>query len=370
MCNDYQLLEVVKTVKKRKIFYIPGFDPRSASYYSKLLFKNFPELKLTSTKKAKGHYCYKTDDLEVDYEILSWHKNVRNHWLTGLIGNFHNVKDLFVEFVFKGCYKRGSEINFRKAVQTAFPIYFYLIWALIAFLTLYFLSRWLYIDYGVFGATIAVFTWLALNYAIYLFFEKAHLFWVTRIMRFFAIYANQKVPDVIEFEHEVEAKVRAALESDEFDEVLLVGHSAGTILTVDVLANMEAKGKGKNLNVITLGHCVVGVYVVKNAGWFKHKLKTLANREAFWIDVTAARDLVNFYKMNPAYYEASKPDLNLSARFHKTFHRSLYDSLKWNFYKIHMLYLYKPDFPNESDFNYKKLLTDAKLIENLKESLK
>lgn len=367
MSSSTELVNNMNTPHKRKIFYIPGFDPRSPAHYKKLLFQNFPEIKAVSTQVDKGRFRYEIEGLSVDYEILSWHENVSNHWLTGLRGNFINVKDLFLEFIFKGGYYRGSQVDFKKAAQTAFPIYFYLIWLLVAVLSFGLLANVLTEEFAVMGTILAMAIWLGINYLIYILFEKSYLFWITRIMRFFAIYANQKVPDVIEKEKFFERKITEALESGGFDEVILVGHSVGSILAVDMLANIEEKGKGKDLTLITIGHCVSGVYVAKGAGWFKAKLAKLADRKAFWVDVTAVRDLVNFYMINPAFYKESKPDLSLSARFHKTFDRPFYDSLKWDFYKIHMLYLYNCQYPNNSDFNYQKLLKDPMLIKNLKE---
>lgn len=360
----------MNTQIKRKIFYIPGFDPRSPAHYKKLLFQNFPEIKSIATQDGKNRFHYDAEGLSVDYEILGWHENVANHWLTGIHGNFINAKDLFVEFIFKGGYLRGSQVNFKKAMQTAFPIYFYLIWILVAIFSLFFLSDWLNSYFGWVGSIAAIPVWVGVNYLIYQFFEKSYLFWVTRIMRFFAIYANQKVPDVIEKEKLFEEKIINAMESGEFDEVILVGHSVGSILAVNIFSEIESKGKGKNLSLITIGHCISGVYVAKGAAWFKAKLSKLDKRDGLWVDVTAARDLVNFYKINPAYYEKAKPNLSLSARFHKTFDRAFYKSLKWEFYKIHMLYLYNCPYPENSAFNYHKLLKDPMLMKHLKEGAK
>lgn len=357
----------MKKMTKRKIFYIPGFDPRSESYYKKLLFQNFPEIKARVTQQTKQHFCYELENLSVDYEVLSWHESVRNHWLTGFKGNLINVITLFTEFVFKGGYLRGSKVTLRDAIQKGFSVYLFLAWFALAVVLLFLVKHSIYDVYGAFETILAVTAWFFLNALIYRGFEKTHIFWVTRIMRFFALYAKQQTPDVIEKEQQFRTKIAAALQSKAFDEIVLVGHSVGTILTLNILADLEKNDEAKGLCVLTLGHCVTGVSVVKGAEWFNRKLASLEHRQSYWVDVTSGKDAVNFYKVNPAFDAKTKPDKVLSAGFHKIFYKKFYKSLRWNFYKVHFLYLYKPDLPDKSVFNYQKLLMEPLLLKRLKE---
>jgi hypothetical protein len=117
--------------------------------------------------------------------------------------------------------------------------------------------------------------------------------------------------------------------------------------------------------VVTLGHCVSAVSMVQDSEWFNDKLAKLADRKAFWLDVTAGKDAVAFYKVNPALHQSSRPDLTLSAGFHKTFSPSFYRSVKWNFYKVHFLYLFHSDHPEKSPFNFQKILFDESLFRDL-----
>ncbi|WP_237262883.1 hypothetical protein [Thiomicrorhabdus immobilis] len=352
---------------KRKIFYIPGFDPRSESYYKKLLLQNFPEIKASLSGQTKSQLSYQLGGLSVDYEILSWHESVRNHWLSGFKGNLINVATLFTEFVFKGGYLRGSKVTLRDAIQKGFSVYLFLAWFLLAVGLLFYIKQSIYDVYGGFATVLAMIAWFFLNALIYRGFEKTHIFWVTRIMRFFALYAKQQTVDVIEKEKQFQAKIAYTLQSKAFDEVVLVGHSVGTILTLNILSELEKNGQAKALSVFTLGHCVTGVSVVKGAAWFNQKLASIEYRQSYWVDVTSGKDAVNFYKVNPGFDTKAKPDRVLSAGFHKIFYKKFYKSLRWDFYKVHFLYLYKPDLPDKSVFNYQKLLTEPLLLKRLKE---
>lgn len=352
---------------KRKIFYIPGFDPRSEAYYKKLLLSQFPYIKDNQLINEKSRVVFNTEQLDVDYEILSWHKEVQAYWGKGFLTNLKTTFTLFKEYVFKGAYFRlYKNLSKRDAIQKAFSVYFFLIWLLL-FL---FAGDWLFSEAIDNGLSIPVMIggvlFLLLNIGAYKLFEVLNIFWITRIMNFFVLYANKKVPKVIDKEKVFKAKIIAALESKEFDEVILVAHSVGTILAVDMLSELVGNGQDESLTIVTLGHCVSAVSMVKNSEWFNERLAKLAHKNSYWIDVTAGKDAVAFYKVNPGLMDVSKPDLTLSAGFHNIFDASFYKSIKWNFYKVHFLYLYNPTFADKSVFNFYKLLFEPALLQNLK----
>ena len=351
---------------RRKIFYIPGFDPRSASYYKKLLLKQFPEIKPSLLTQEKHRLKFSHNEVVVDYEILSWHESVKKHWLSGLKGNVINVYALFLHFIFRGGYWRGSKVTRKDAIQKAFSIYFFTAWFILALLSLFLIipssqeSVWQIKFAGYFAV------WLLINITIYKVLDKIHIFWVTRIMRFFALYARHETPDVEKIETQFETKIREALTSSEYDEVILVGHSVGSILALNILSQLEQKSDCSKLMLITLGHCVTGVSVVKEAGWYNQRLDALKNRKTFWLDVTSGKDAVNFYKVNPAYNTQAKPNKMLSAGFHKVFKKSFYKSLRWDFYKVHFLYLYRFHQSDQVEFSYDRLLFDHFFVKKLK----
>jgi len=357
----------MKPVTKRKIFYIPGFDPRSEVYYKKLLLQNFPEVKENIIFQDKKQIVFDRSSLQVDYEILSWHEAVKAYWGSGAWVNIKNVFTLFNEYVFKGAYFRlYQQLSKRDAIQKAFSVYFFLVWMLI-FIGVGSVLVNMFLVQGLSFFVILLSLLFGLgNLLVYKALDKLNVFWVTRIMNFFVLYANQKVPKVLEKEAEFKAKILEALESQEYDEVVLVAHSVGTILATHILSELAQQAKDAGLKVVTLGHCVSAVSMVKNSEWFNQELFQLANRNFYWIDVTAGKDAVAFYKVNPALHKKSQPNVTFSAGFHKIFNKAFYKTIKWNFYKVHFLYLYKPDMPDKNIFNYEKLLLDPKLFKKIK----
>lgn len=351
---------------KRKIFYIPGFDPRSEVYYKKLLLSEFPQIKPLIIQQSAGQLSFQANDLQVEYEILSWHDSVRNYWSKGLKENARDVYHLFSEFVFKGTWKRLFSLSKRDGIQKAFSVYLLIFTFLISAGSLVLLLNVIGSDSS-WQLTITALLWALINVLLYLGLKTLNLFWVTRIKSFFVRYARRQTPDVIEFESSVKQRILNCLASDEYDEVVLVAHSVGTILCLDLLADCDDPLLQK-LKVVTLGHCTTGVSILKPARWYNHKLQKLKDRQFFWVDVTAGKDAVNFYKVSPAYDQSIQPDRVLSAGFHTVFSKVRYDALKWRFYDVHFLYLCRPDFPEKSEFNYQKLLFDKNLFSRLMNS--
>jgi hypothetical protein len=359
----------MKARLKRKIFYIPGFDPRSEAYYKKLLFTQFPEIKQSQSNVHESGVSFATDKLDVNYEILSWHKAVKAYWSSGFWGNLKNIKTIFSDYVFQGTWKRLFKLSRRDGLQKAFSPYFFFLWLLLNCFGLIFI---VYSYFNEENGSVLFFVELLIlmlvNVLLYMGLNKLNLFWVNRIMNFFVLHSKKLDPLVKESEINFKKQILTALNSDNFDEVVVVAHSVGSILCLDIMTELAEEKKGEGLVIITLGHCVSGVSILPEAGWFNERLKLVERRKFQWIDVTAGKDAVTFYKVTPAYHSYILPDLTLSAGFHRVFTKDFYQATKWDFYKIHFLYIYNPHFPENSEFNYQKLLFDPQLFQNLKKA--
>lgn len=350
---------------KRKVLYIPGFDPRSEAFYKKLLFKQFPEIKRHLVKNDKSEFSYAVDGMHLDYEILSWHESVKAYWSTGLLGNLVNVKTTFSDYVFKGTWGRLFRLSRRDGMQKAFSPYFFFAWFLFLIFGIGYLVSGFLEGRELTKNLALLLLFILTNVGAYYFLDRLNLFWVNRIMAFFVRYSKQEAPLVIEDELRIKQKVLSDLESNEYDEVVLVAHSVGSILCLSVMAELAEEGLAQDLTVITLGHCVSGVSILPESEWFNAKLKQVKKRKFNWVDVTSGKDAVTFYKVTPAYHSDILPDLTLSAGFHEIFTASFYQKMKWNFYEIHFLYLYHPSFPEKGLFNYQKLLFCPTLIQDI-----
>lgn len=89
------------------------------------------------------------------------------------------------------------------------------------------------------------------------------------------------------------------------DEIVVVGHSSGSFLAIDVVARAfeadpELGRHGPRITLLTLGCCELLVALHPDAGWFRRRMARLAHEESlFWAEVVARFDVLNFARRSP-----------------------------------------------------------------------
>ena len=153
-------------------------------------------------------------------------------------------------------------------------------------------------------------------------------------------------------------EVRAALEED-WDEVLLVAHSTGCSLAVSVMARVLRGGlpiDAPPLAMMTLGHLIPLHGFMPRADAFRRDLRDLAAEERlFWLDVTARGDGACFWLVDPVSVCAAAPEapvnpLVISAAFSRALKPETWARLRRRFYALHFQYL--SAFDNPQDYDY------------------
>ncbi|HEY0291740.1 MAG TPA: hypothetical protein VGC51_05280 [Hansschlegelia sp.] len=98
--------------------------------------------------------------------------------------------------------------------------------------------------------------------------------------------------------------VRAAAESAD-DEIVVVGHSSGSFLAIDVMARAfeadpELGRRGPAITLLTVGTAELLVAFHPGAGWFRQRLARLAReRSLYWAEVAGYFDVLNFARRSP-----------------------------------------------------------------------
>ncbi len=141
------------------------------------------------------------------------------------------------------------------------------------------------------------------------------------------------------------------------DEVLLAGHSVGTLMVLyamDMLLHDErwiALQKGKPTGMVTLGQCCPSVALVPGATDFREMLLRLCRHPHLqWLDVSARIDPLCFHDTHPlALSGVPHADLPLPVRHNARFFQ-MYEPARWaairsNKLHAHFLYLMTPDKP-------------------------
>jgi hypothetical protein len=142
------------------------------------------------------------------------------------------------------------------------------------------------------------------------------------------------------------------------DEILVVGHSSGSFMAVDVIAQAlaldPALGRhGPALRLVTLGANLPLVSFNPRAEWFIERLKqVLAAPELTWLDVQSRKDVMNFYPFNQAAaHGLAGPRLvTLGVRFRDVLLPQNYAGFRWRFFRVHFQYLMANERPASWDY--------------------
>jgi hypothetical protein len=144
------------------------------------------------------------------------------------------------------------------------------------------------------------------------------------------------------------AKIVAAASGSDADELLVIGHSLGAVLAVDLLdralALDPAFGTRKiPVTFLTIGSSVLKIGVHRGATRFRAAVARVAlSPGIFWGDYQARVDIMNFYNTNPmaemALPTEGGPVVRL-VEFGRMLDHAMYRRIRLKFYRLHCQFI-------------------------------
>lgn len=364
------------TVKKRRVFYIPGYDPIHPRRYRELYRKEGAaqadisgyqmELK---PKQTKGAYGWRVkgmiegQETVSDIEVLVWADIVRDSMEVGIWATYVQLARTAWCYIGSGALWRLMKLRKGPVIAALYPVVFLLVQLILSLLAAYGLG-WLiaqFLPWWVGLAGLAIVPGL-LNW----FKKKDNKFFAYYLMHDYAYSASTRganPPELEERMAEFAGRIAEVLESDA-DEVLVIGHSSGAHLAVSVLSDLIRAGKVKQdgpvLSFLSLGQVVPMVSFLPEAQRLRADLRYLCQDESIsWVDVTAPGDGCAFALCDPVSVSGVAPEkgkrwpLVLSAAFTQTLSAKRWKELRWKFFRLHFQYLCA--FDNPGDYDYFKI---------------
>lgn len=363
-------------IKSRRVYYISGFDPRGAAYYHRL-YKDEAEkqganigvsMEVGSRSKLAPHlhsWCIRSTwhqhTINTDYRFLSWDDIVRQNWETNIFRLLANMLMGYAGYASCGAFGRIRASHRGPFFGMLYPIAFL---ALIAILSLLVGGALAVtgISLGLHAATSCALGLIAATACGWMGLKQADRLGVLWLLRtgLAVITWGESMPEslsqrIIEFSE----LIKRDQEEAACDEVILVGHSVGSILAVSVLARMlenSTENQTRNLILVTLGQCIPLLSLVPNAAAFRQDLKSLAEHPSVpWLDMAARADPLCFSQISPA--EAL--DIDSSAvkwpRMHvvrpfRMFSPEKYKTLRRNKLRLHFQYLMSSELQTDYDY--------------------
>ncbi len=358
-------------VHRRRVFYIPGYDPIHPRRYRELYRKEgAAQAALSgyalnlSPGRGAGRFGWHVEARIGDrpvtsyFEVLVWSDIVRDSMEQGILATYGQLVRTAWAYIGSGALFRLMRLRKGPVIAALYPVGFLLLQ-----LGLALLAAW-----AVGQALGLVHPWLAwaglavVPVVLRWFRRHDNRFFAYYLMHDYAYSARHRGANPPELEArmaEFRDEIGAALR-DDVDEVLVVGHSSGAHLAVSILADLIRAGAvpkaGPALAFLSLGQVVPMVSFLPDARRLRADLRYLSARdELTWIDVTAPGDGCAFALCDPVSVSGVAPEnkrwpLVISAAFTRTLSPARWKALRWRFFRLHFQYLCAFDRPGDYDY--------------------
>ncbi|MGC1496079.1 MAG: hypothetical protein WA790_09735 [Sulfitobacter sp.] len=367
-------------VARRRVFYIPGYDPIHPRRYRELYRKESSDQAAVSgyevtlkPKSAGGNYGWTVNgtidghDVQADVDVLVWSDIVRDSMSTSIPATYLQLVRTTWVYITSGALWRLMKLRKGPVIAALYPVGMLLVQLMLAFLAGSFVL-WagkvaLIPVLGMLGHLAAGIAGICASVALLRWFKKKDgKFFAYYLMHDYSYSASSKGANPAELETRIALFTDTIAEalSGDVDEVLVVGHSSGAHLGVSILSDLIRSGRvpetGPTLSFLSLGQVVPMVSFLPDAHRLRADLQFLSARdEVTWVDVTAPGDGCAFALCDPVSVSGVAPHdkkwpLVFSAAFTQTLSPERWKELRWKFFRLHFQYLCAFDRPGDYDY--------------------
>jgi hypothetical protein len=363
-----------RRVARRRVFYIPGYDPFPPRRYRELYRREAAaqaavsghEIAVSARPGGDGAFGWlvrariEGAPVETEVEVMEWSDIVRRSMSAGILGTYLALLRTAWVYAATGALPALMRLRKGPVIAALYPVAM-----LVGQLALALAAAW-----GA-GRLIALalpppWPWagLALVWPVLALFRRLdRRLFAHYLLHDYAFSARWRGANPRELEARMAAfadRIAAALTSPGVDEVLVVGHSSGVHLGVSVLADLARSGRipagGPALGFLSLGQVVPMVSFLPGATRLRADLRTLSLCPAItWIDVSAPGDGCSFALCDPVAVSGVAPEGKLwpkvvSAAFTQTLSPATWRRLRRRFFRLHFQYLCAFDRPGIYDY--------------------
>lgn len=346
---------------KRKVLYLGGFDPRGARFYHGLCAEQVGRLTgeaaatVGKRRRVDGDAVWQigADDgsFVTDHEFLVWDDLVRRHWVKGPWALLTHSLRAYGHFIRQIDWRaarivpKGSKITlfYPGASMLLLPVVVaLLLWPLFALLLPVLLAL-----LPAIGVAAAITPPIM---------QRLHSKWLLRFIIFNDMVAREATDPALaaRLVHFTD-RVEAALAGD-WDEILFVTHSNGSILAMPVMAELLDRRAGvlpDNFTLVTLGSTIQLVALRRDASAFRAVLGRVAARHFRWLDIGSLTDGACIPLVDPCNGTGvNRPSgiLQLSPRWFHYSEPASYARRRFDKYEVHFDYLRRLDTPSPLDY--------------------
>lgn len=353
-------------VAKRAVFFIGGYDPKTPAAFFNRMQREITRYEALWNVKASIAPVQVTSDGEIGSVRISaqsdsegWSTSTDFHFLVldkivlADFARFLPVRLLkylicFFDFLLTGTAFRFFGSAWRFALYFLFPFLAVCFFALLGFgaaIT----ARHL-LDIAWLGETLIGLAVFFLALAV-----LGKRWSVNHLMDLWSFSLNffrGRRPDAEALMDRFARRINQRVSSGDYDEVLIVGHSTGGMLMLDVAARCLAldggfSAKAPSVSLLTLGSTALKAGYHPAAKAFRQGVQMLVDDEQLqWLEVQCLTDVINFYKTDPVTEmklqraEGRSFPIVRSVRVKDMVLPDAYKRIKKNLFRVHYQYVF------------------------------
>ena len=367
-------------VRKRRVFYIPGYDPIHPRRYRELYRSesvkqaaisgyDIAQTAKTNSGPHGWHVAAHIDGVGVsaDIDVLIWSDIVRDSMETSVLATYLQMVCTAWIYISTGALWRLMRMPKGPVIAALYPVVM-LVLQLVAAIglgaaVLALGKAMLTPVMGMPGFILSFLTaGCVVAYVLRMFKSRDNKYFAYYLMHDFAFSARWRGANPLALETRMAAfgDTIAAAFADDLDEILIVGHSSGAHLALSIVADLLRAGRvpatGPKLAFLSLGQVVPMMSFLPDAYRLRADLAYLAAQDAVtWVDVTAPGDGCAFALCDPVAVSGvaspgQKWPLVISAAFSQSLKPETWKALRWKFFQLHFQYLRAFDNPKDYDY--------------------
>ncbi|MGV8951324.1 MAG: hypothetical protein ACOH2M_09500 [Cypionkella sp.] len=356
---------------RRRVFYIPGYDPIHPRRYRELYRKEGGDQARISgyqldlkPRSVKGRYGWHVStQIEgqrstADIEVLVWSDIVKTSMDRGIPGTYLQLCRTAWAYIGSGALFRLMRLRKGPMIAALYPIVFLIVQLALACLCGWGLGLLVGRLHPLLGWVAALVLIWAMLRAFKRWDNKVFAYYLMHDYAYSAQFKGANPPELETRMADFAVVIRSAL-TEGYDEVLVVGHSSGAHLAVSILSDLLRAGlpeEAGRLAFLSLGQVVPMVSFLPEARRLRGDLAYLSAQDRVpWVDVTAPGDGCAFALCDPVAVSGVAPEgkrwpLVVSAAFTQTLSPARWAELRWRFFRLHFQYLCAFDRPGDYDY--------------------
>lgn len=366
----------MQKVQRRLIIYVQGYDPRGLAEYYRMFRREHRATcalygltgKIGRPENDPARFITTWDastsgdgwQVETRYEFLRWEDIIREDFARPTWWKIVHMYRVMTLALFSGVVFRILHAHWRFGLFILYPMVLMTIWLLLGAVA-GILAAKLFVALGA-GSLMTALAGIfagAVTFAVVLKLTERYTYLLYLCDDIVSTYqfAHRQRPDWDTRMEVFASYVVDSVRNSDADEIVIVGHSSGSFLAVDVLdralARDPALGRhGAAVRLLTIGANLPIVGFHAKAQWFRDRLSRLAVApDIDWIDYQSRHDIMNFWPFDPVRghdlalgSERRNPSV-VAISFRDAWQPADFNRRRWRFFQAHFQFLLANERP-------------------------